>query len=204
MPEAWTNRNNLGANGYSSPDGNGQCYIGFENFSPMISLTNGTSFSNQTTNAVKYFIKYFYDYALKDSYSVRDALNRATLDFFGDTYTSSILYQGYGAWYSGDNYGNDPGYYPGKMNVFGDGAIWVFQPKITLTSSPSLSPTFYINGEPYSVGDIHVWAPETYTITVSDVDGYDFDYFTYNGMTLGRPATIQLTEDGAFTAHYSP
>ncbi|WNZ28488.1 MAG: hypothetical protein IAX21_07425 [Candidatus Bathyarchaeota archaeon] len=47
-------------------------------------------------------------------------------------------------------------------------------------------------------------APETYTITVSDVDGYDFDYFTYNGMTLGRPATIQLTEDGVFTAHYSP
>jgi len=211
MPEAWTHRDGepdrpyMSEDGYLSPDCKGQCYIGFYGISPIISGFHQT-FEEQMTDPVKYFIKYFYDYALRNSYSVRDALNRATLDFFGYTYTSSILYgedgEGYHAWWPGGG-GKDEGYYPGYMRVFGDGSMWVFQPKITLTSSPALSPTFYLDGEPFSTGDIHVWPAKLYTISVSDVTGYDFDYFSYNGQYLGRPASIQLNEDGALTAHYS-
>jgi len=205
IPANWTNKKTMNPDGYVHPDMGGQCYIGFDGISPQIGNESGT-FQDQITGPVKYFIKYFYDYALRGSRSVRDALNLAAHDFFGDWYTSSILYgedgEGYHAWWPGGG-GKDEGYYPGYMRVFGDGSIWVFQPKITLTSSPSLSPTFYIDGEPHSTGDIHVWAPKTYTISVSDVPGYVFDHFSYNGQNLGRPATIQLLEDGAFTAHYN-
>ena len=205
MPAAWTQRTDMSDDGYLHPDEGGQCYIGFSGISPIISGYHQT-FEEQMTGPVKNFIKYFYDYALRHSYAVRDALNKATLDFFGDTFTSSILNQGYHAWWPGGVPGlPGKGYISGKMRVFGNGAIWVFQPKITFTTNPpGLSPTFYIDGEPHSTGEsIHVWAPKMYTISVDDVPGYEFDYFTYDDGGWGRPATLQLLHDGEFKAHYS-
>jgi hypothetical protein len=208
---AWTNRKAeplLSTNGYLHPDMDGQCYISFDGFSPQIGNESGT-FQDQTTGPLKNFIKLFYDYALRDSRSVREALNLATHDFFGDWYTSSILYgeegNRYHAWWSGtppDR--SDQGYKEGYMRVFGDGSIWVCQPKITLTANHGLSPTFYLDGEPHSTGDIYVWPTKFYTITVSDVPGYEFDYFSYDGGTWGPEPSLQLLHSGAFTAHYSP
>ena len=90
------------------------------------------------------------------------------------------------------------------MRVFGDGSIWVCQPKITLTANHGLSPTFYLDGEPHSTGDIYVWPTKFYTITVSDVPGYEFDYFSYDGGTWGPQPSLQLLHSGEFKAHYNP
>ena len=207
---AWTNRkvDLLNDDGYLHPDMDGQCYISFDGFSPQIGNESGT-FQDQTTGPLKDFIKLFYDYALRDSRSVREALNLATHDFFGDWYTSSILYgeegNRYHAWWSGTPPDKlDQGYKEGYMRVFGDGSIWVCQPKITLAANHGLSPTFYLDGEPHSTGDIYVWPTKFYTITVSDVPGYEFDYFSYDGGTWGPEPSLQLLHSGAFTAHYSP
>lgn len=174
------------------------------------------TFQEQMTGPVKYFVKYFYDYALRSSYAVRDALNLATIDFFQTTFTSSILNTGYNAWWPGGDFPyplNNPGWYPrgfpghendplNRMRVFGDGSMWVFQPKITLTTNCEASPTFYLNGEPHYAGDIHVW-PEVYTFTVSDIPNYVFDHFSYHGYWLGRPATVGLYFDGELKAYYN-
>jgi len=209
MPEAWTHRNDdLSDDGYLHPDYGDQCYISFDGFSPQIGNESGT-FQDQTTGPLKNFIKLFYDYALRGSRRVKDALNLATHDFFGDWYTSSILYgeegDRYHAWWSGTppDY-EDKGYWEGYMRVFGDGTILVFQPKITLAANHGLSPTFYLDGEPHSTGDIYVWPTKFYTITVSDVPGYVFDHFSYDGGTWGPEPSLQLPHSGAFTAHYSP
>lgn len=89
------------------------------------------------------------------------------------------------------------------MRVFGNGAIWLFQPKITFTTNCGQSPTFYLDGEPHSVGDVHVWPTKFYTISVSDVPNYSFDHFSYDGGNWGRPCSTQLPHSGAFTAHYN-
>jgi hypothetical protein len=207
MPEAWTNRDNLSDDGYLHPDTDGQCYISFKNFSPQIGNESRT-FQEQMTDPAKYFIKYFYDHALRGNCSVGDALNLAAHDFFGDWYTSSILCNGYHAWWVGDErmvppY-DEPGWVEGKMRVFGDGNVCVFQPKITLTANHGLSPTFYVDGEPHSTGDIYVWPTKVYTISVSDVPGYEFHHFSYNGVNSGRPLGSVLYYSGTITAYYNP
>jgi cytoskeletal protein RodZ len=143
IPANWTHKSDMHSDGYTNPDCSGQCYIGFFNSSTIISGFHQT-FNDTMTDPVKYFIKYFYDYALKivpgSNYAVRDSLNKASLDFFGQTYTSSPFNQGYFAWYPGDQY-HYHDYYYGRMRVFGDGSMWIFQPKITLTTNCGLSPT---------------------------------------------------------------
>jgi hypothetical protein len=200
MPYAWTQRTDMHANGYLSPDCSGQCFIGFDEFSPIISGYHQT-FQSQMTGPCKNFIKYFYDYALRHDYAVRDALNLASIDFFQQTYTACPLYgedgTGYYAWYP--NYNR---YEFGYMRVFGDGSMWLFQPKITLTTNCQASPTFYLNGDPHYIGDVHVW-PEIYTISVSDIPNYVFDHFSYHGNNFGRPANFGLYFNGELTAHYN-
>ncbi|MFZ7138894.1 MAG: InlB B-repeat-containing protein [archaeon] len=131
MPVAWTSRTDLSYNGYSNPDYDDQVYIGFENISPQIN--NTTAFESQTTDPLYYWIEDFYDYALRDSYSVRDAINEATSDFFGTSFTLSILNTGYSAWFPG--YGNmTADYYDGRMRIYGDGTLFVFQPTLTMSA----------------------------------------------------------------------
>jgi hypothetical protein len=206
MPYAWTQRQDMSANGYVNPDCYGQCVIGFKGFSPIISGYHQT-FQSQMTGPCKNFIKYFYDYALKYSpdgnYAVRDALNKASLDFFQQTYTACPLYgedgTGYMAWYP--NWGNYTG---GYMRVFGDGSMWLFQPKITLAANCGLSPTFYLSGEPHYVGDIYPYGGHTYyDITVTNVPNYSFDYFIYDGSYWAYGTDIQFHHSGTFTAHYT-
>jgi hypothetical protein len=242
VPAAWTYRSagspyyttTMSENGYLHPDSEDQCYIGFHGFSPQIGNDAGT-FEEQMTLPVKWFIKWFYDYALKYSpdgnYAVRDALNKASIDFFGTTYTSSIFYaedgdtSGYNCWWPGgfpkDEWHLDeagwypdhwkqayPGQYAGigdnRMRVFGNGAIWLFQPKITLATNYGLSPTFYLSGEPHYIGDIYPYGGHTYyDITVTNVPNYSFDYFIYDGSYWAYGTDIQFHNSGTFTAHYT-
>jgi len=219
MPVAWNHRDGvshplMNENGYLSPDGYGQCYISFDLFSPIISGFHQT-FEHQITGPCKDFIKYFYDYALKYSpdtnYAVRDALNKASLDFFGCTFTSSRFYTGYSAWWPGSDefpegdWRRNAQYIPNNhMKVFGDGAIWLFQPKITLAANYGLSPTFYLSGEPHYTGDIYPYGGHTYyDITVTNVPNYRFDYFIYDGSYWAYGTDIQFHHSGTFTAHYT-
>jgi hypothetical protein len=202
MPYAWTQRNDMSEKGYLKPDCDGQCVIGFKGFSPIISGYHQT-FQSQMTGPCKDFIKSFYDYALCNSYSVRDALNLASIGFFQHTYTTCPLYgedgTGYMAWYpiSGQ-------YESGYMRVFGDGSMWIFQPKITLTANCGLSPKFYLDGEQCSVGDVHVWAPNVVTVDVEEVHNYEFDHFSYHGNTYSaHPANMGLYFDDTLTAVYN-
>ncbi len=206
-PAAWTRRGTnyppeLSSNGYASPDGLGQAYIGFTGASPIISAVYPT-FWEQTVEPLKYFIKSFYDYAVRNTYSVNDALNRATLDWFGNTFTNSILNTGYTAWYDGQ-------YWPGRMRVFGDGNLRIGQPRITLGTNIPYSPTFYLDGVPHSSGTtLNVWPwPRQYTINVNDVPYYTFNHFHYepNGYPWDiyyKPVTISFEGPGPFTAYYS-
>lgn len=221
-PVAWTQRDGspghpcMNENGYTNPDGNGQCYISFDGFSPPIGNSTRT-FQEQATLPAKYFIKYFYDEALRhdslqSNYAVRDALNRASLRFFETTFTSSIFYaggDGYPAWWPGsDEFDDDHPYrYPrwadvAHMQVYGDGAIWLYQPKITLTANYGLSPTFYLDGTSRSIGDVYLW-PKTYSVSVSVPSGYTFDHFSYRGTSYGNnPSNIPLTFSDSIVAYY--
>jgi hypothetical protein len=203
-PAAWTSRTDLSANGYTSPDGLGQAYISFDGASPIISGYHQT-FEQEMTDPLKYFIESFYNYSLRIGYSIKESLNRATIDFFGTTFTSSYLNTGYDTWYDGD-------YWPGQMRVFGDGNMRIVQPRITLAANTPIAPTFYLDGVPHSLGDINVWPwPRQYTIEVSDVPCYEFDHFheeSLDGVSSGswwfQPLTIPFEYSGTFTAVYTP
>ena len=219
----------LSADGYVSPDNQGQAYIGFLGFSPMISSYHDPAFYEQSTLPAQWFIKWFYDYALRHRYSVKDALNRASLDFFQHPFTSSIFNTGYNSWWPGaDIPGQDPilenpGWYPrdfygpeaekNRMRVFGDGNVMLFQPRITLADNTPFTPTFYIDGVPHNSGEtINLW-PDAgrYTITVSDVPGYTWNNFHYEYTYESgwweiyyQPVTIGFENSGTFTAVYTP
>jgi hypothetical protein len=214
-PAAWTYRGPdyntpaLNDDGYLHPDGLRQAYIGFEGVSPQISANHQT-FRYQIVDPLQYFIGRFYNYSLRIGYSVKDSLNRATLDYFGNTFTNSILNTGYEAWFD-DNDPNTINWWEGRMRVFGDGNMRIVQPRITLAANTAIAPTFYLDGVPHSLGDINAWAwPRQYTIQVSDVPCYTFDHFHYEEANGGwwdiyfKPVTISFEYSGTFTAVYTP
>ena len=221
IPANWTQNPGMSSDGYASPDYNGQCYISFLGYSPMISSypeSDGhpTFYGEGYLGPCQEFIIFFY-YRITQNYSVHDALNFASTMYFSDSYTDSVLNQGYSCWWPGNGPGNlvYPGYFPtdfrqypefqntpdNKMRVFGDSSIKLYQPLLTLSASNGLSPTFTIAGQSQSVGSCRL-IPDTYTITVSDVPNYSFSHFSYKGSNYGRPANIQITSDGVLTANY--
>ncbi len=140
MPAAWTHRDGSGLptlreNGYTDPDGLGQCYISFWKISPIISAYHQT-FQDYACGALKWFIYYFYYYALaaNPTYTVQQSLNLASSVFFEVDYTLSPLYDDatpYYGWYPGmpnhpDPDYREPGWKAGKMRVFGDTAIRLY------------------------------------------------------------------------------
>jgi hypothetical protein len=137
MPRAWTHRENLSEYGYTASDGEGQCYISFKGFSPMLSnhySVYGGNYSvfyehndiNTDVGPCKEFIKAFYKYAFDYGMTVKMAINWASLEYFEEPYVDSVLYRanGYNSWWPGgdwdyvDEYGIDysplcrSGYYP--------------------------------------------------------------------------------------------
>jgi hypothetical protein len=129
MPYAWTQRQDMSADGYADPDGQGECFIGFDGLSPMINYT--ATFSPAAGNGpCKYFIQSFYKFALQEGRSVHYALDHASDEYFGCYFSSTncIFRQGYNTWWPG--WPNPPegfeeweeeGYKgPYHMKVFGD------------------------------------------------------------------------------------
>ena len=204
IAQAWLRYPGLSSDGYNSPDNSGKAFIAFINFSPMISDYH-QNFEEQWTQPSEYFIQDFYSQALVSGYSVRDALNLASLSFFPSTYSSSIFSNGYDAWYVDVNNPSNTGYKQGQMAVFGDGAIWLFHPQLTLQTNINYPVTFTINGEQAGLGNVHLWATQTYTIAANSAAGYTFDHWTYNGQYLSNSPTItmQISTNGQLEAYYT-
>lgn len=116
MPYAWTHRDytKMSSDGYASPDSGSYCFIGFEGFAmPMseeIPDSGGKNYGD--------FVKKFYDYAIGEGFSIKQALDGASQDVFGEeSFNQTSLYNGY------EKYLPDPfnEIWPGKMRVYGNG-----------------------------------------------------------------------------------
>ena len=165
-PIAWTHRNGsaghpyMSSDGFSAPDGYGQCYISFYGFSPMLSGLPINTFFEQTgiTNCQE-FIKKFYDFTIKDGLSVHDALDWASRDFFGEYFSTSVLSTGYNSYWPGGNLSSPldkAGYYPrdfypneplNKMRVYGNASIHLTNPVTETLSVDYFSGTYDVWNE---------------------------------------------------------
>ena len=161
MPMAWMHRTDMSSDGFTSPDYQGQCYISFHGFSPMISSYpesqgHPTFYGSGYLGPCQEFIIFFYYYALSHDYSVHDALNQASIWYFSDSYANTNLSKGYSCWWPGGGdpsvYLDEAGYFPeywttnhhnlynetntslNRMRVFGDSNIKLYQPQINLTA----------------------------------------------------------------------
>jgi hypothetical protein len=181
MPVAWTHRE-PGTGGYMSNDGyfttdsGDHCFITFDGGSPQIGNSSGT-FNCSETGPLKNFIMLFYDYALEEvsggGYTVKGSLDRASLDFFDCNYENCVISDWYhGAWWPGPE--PEATYYPGRMLVFGNGDIKLYQPQLYLsardTNNNQVLPTFTIDGYPFSTQYVRL-VPGAHIINVSDETG---------------------------------
>jgi len=103
----------INADGLANPDYNEQCYISFNGFSPMLSTyvnQSGGYYYNfadvGSQGPCFWFIEKFYYYALCEDYSVHDALDIASGEFFGCDYSHTVLNTGYNSWWPGDDESN--------------------------------------------------------------------------------------------------
>ena len=127
MPWAWTTYGFGSDDGYHWPDCWAlSCYIGFEGMSPSV---YDRSFRGWDGVYAYQFLYDVYCYLLVSGWNIHDALNCASYENFGIPYDNSTepLYNGFESWWPG-NYGDppiDPGWYEGKMKVYGNSEIYL-------------------------------------------------------------------------------
>lgn len=129
MPRCWTQQPNLSWDGYGDPsipggpDSRPYCFIGFNNASAMFTDYMGR-YGPNGPQIYKYWDVFFYYYAL-NGYTVNGALDQASIAC-GFTYgwldSGNPLSQGHNYYWAGGG-GTNPGYYWGKMRIFGNGNI---------------------------------------------------------------------------------
>jgi hypothetical protein len=234
MPIAWTHRDGISgrsymnAYGYTSPDYQGQCFISFYGYSPMLSgLPINTFLENSTFTNCKEFIKKFYSYSFIYHLSVQDALNQASLYHFGIPFVECCLYTGYNCYWPGGDwdgvegmeYMSEPGYSPtdyaqwvgGRgnncMRVFGDSSIKL-NPQ-TPPSAPLHDLWIYAetggttNPEPGGYG----CAGETVDILAIPYADYVFDHWIKDGNVYDyhteNPISVDMYDgDHTVTAYF--
>lgn len=107
MPYAWH---------HTTPTSYGpDCFIGFENASMPLTQTS----SHNPSVDYEFYIKRFYVLALHNGYSVYNALNTASWNWFGCSYSNCELNTGYTAYW-------DAGNGPGKMKIYGNDDIYLY------------------------------------------------------------------------------
>jgi len=114
MPFSWMHQTGLSSNGYASPDSSDYCFIGFENVSRWLNDTTGYG-SYTYAN----FTKKFYEEALQDDHTIKQALDHAAEYTFGQgkTFADTELYTGYNVYLP-----DKPPYnFWSKMRVWGNG-----------------------------------------------------------------------------------
>jgi hypothetical protein len=73
MLASWMNTTYLEPDGYMTPDGSKECFIGFDNYSIWFTNTTGYGSFNYGD-----FASLFFDYAMIDGWTINDALDAAT------------------------------------------------------------------------------------------------------------------------------
>jgi hypothetical protein len=231
MPFAWTWRlvknrdtyqwfntaDHMSDDGYARPDNGAFVYLGF--YKGSASLTQDVEGLNGP-RPYWWWLEHFFAYALTNNWSVKQALNEASQQFYEGNFGEIPLHTGYTAiwpmFYSdppgqqhAPYWGNPYWHYgsgeqgPGsQMLVYGNSNIKLYQPLLTLSANGGLSPTFTIDGQSYSTGN-HRVISDIYTINVNDILNYAFTHFSYKGINYGRPANIPIASDGELTAHYT-
>jgi predicted PurR-regulated permease PerM len=141
MPYAWTHRNplwiytqgfttqyDMSLFGYSQPDGGSYCYIGFSMGSPGLAQTGVESGYTQTKYSS--FVAEFFAYALMYQYTVKDALDQASLMCFTRSFGQTDLYTGFTAiwpmYWSGSWHDTSYGTNADTMTVYGNGNMYLY------------------------------------------------------------------------------
>jgi hypothetical protein len=113
MPASWMGTTSLSGDGYAeTTDYSDRCFISFMNIS--MPYRNWTGYNG---NQYAQFVYQFYNYSL-NGYSIKGALDQASLFSFGCPFGSSQLYTGYNM--TAPNDLNQP-WRISKMRVIGDG-----------------------------------------------------------------------------------
>jgi hypothetical protein len=206
---AWTSRTDLNADGYSDPDGDGQCYIGFDYFSPLIGDTEyGTFYEEETVGPFKDWVELFYNASLYDCHSVKEALDQACLSYFEEDFGSSILNTGYNSWWPGDDTHTYPdpnlwedGYYPlefypenpnNTMRVFGDGDMGFSLPTMTISATTG-GATIPSGTYRYTYGH-----SEDVIAQTMDPEHYHFSHWELNGATYSYSESLSIEVEGNY------
>jgi hypothetical protein len=210
MPVAWTHRSDLAPDGYTDPDDGPHCFIGFEGASPCIGNATG-SFEFYTYPA-SWFIQKFYWYALDEAYSVNDALNIASGEFFNRPYDVCPLHEGFRTWWPKNDFFPEPPpqneWYNGTMHVYGNGDIKLSQHHVEVRAYDNYDNPVYTNVyvDSHHVGSTFTdpWvAPGTHTISVPTWadDHHVFSHF--GGYPAGQnQITVEVTSDTLLWAYY--
>ena len=91
MLASWMNTTDLEPDGYMTPDGTGECFIGFDNYS--IWFTNKTGYGSFNYGD---FASLFFEYAMIDGWTINDALDAAAEEsHFQASFGDCQLYTGY-------------------------------------------------------------------------------------------------------------
>lgn len=94
LPFAWLHTNSLSSDGYANPGSTPCCFIGFYNSVRPLSViaANGKTYGA--------FVKAFYRYALQEGKTIKQALDEAASEVWGNgyTFTNTDLYYGYWQW----------------------------------------------------------------------------------------------------------
>jgi hypothetical protein len=198
--------------GYAHPDNGNFVYLGFYYGSAAL---NQPVDGDGGPKPYWVWLWHFFAHALTDNLTVKQALDDASQDMWTSDFGRTNLHTGYQSiWpmYYADNVTDPQQWDPywhyesgqGKMQVYGNANLVLYQPALTLSATGGLSPTFTIDGQPYFLGT-HRIIGDVYTFDVSDISGYTFDHFSYKGINYyGRPANIQIDSDGELAAHYIP
>jgi len=220
MPYAWTHRlvkpktmpgfntnDHMSDDGYGSPDNGDFVYLGFHFGSAALTQDVDGSLGPKP---YWWWLEHFFAYALINNWSVKQALDEASQQFYGSNFGQAPLHSGYTSiWpqYRRDSPTSPPYWhwdtgYNSKMKVYGNANLKLYQPLLTLTATGGLLPTFYVDGQSHGTGTFRK-ITDVYTFDVTDIPGYIFSHFSYKGTNYGRPANIQIASDGVLTAHYN-
>jgi hypothetical protein len=107
MAASWLKRTALSLNGYANPDYSSHCFIGWQYYSKTFTEPTGKDpYTYQT------FATMFYYYALVKGYTIKDALNKASINYIGAPFNQTQIYNGY-----------DYNCFPSKIRVWGDSSM---------------------------------------------------------------------------------
>jgi hypothetical protein len=176
----------MSGDGYAYPDNGQFCYIGFHYGSAA--LTQDVDGLNGP-RPYWWWLEQFFALALTNDWSVKQALDEASQQFYGGNFGQIPLHTKFTAiWpnFYSDTPGSDPEWHnatgDGYMRVYGNSDIKLYQPQLTISARDNydnpIYPEFKIDGQPVSTG-VRVISG-THTFEVGSLLGYTFDHLTFD------------------------